>query len=474
MIACFFCSSLRKSATLVYISIMEQSGNLEVISPLNTKEKEAQETRIQNIGKQLEKLQVSDTITDFEEVLAAGRDVNKLSSLYDAATSRTKAILGGVLFATAFLGGSSSITETPATKIESDQTFEFLQGMKKDLVNMTGLDILKISNDAGRFVTYTKPTETTALTIVHIGQTHKTTSENNFMFKDEIVQSQKEVAQILSAITMPSVKVFTEGYTETSMSFVEEDKSIVKKLTAPTSFEDLKREYTNIWENHLFVDKALLNKVMGDKLISLGFTETSPLGFTKGDQLLVLYPTGLLPEDKAYTEKNENQSIMAGATQLLNFKDAITLVPAETREGNAKAGILRSQLKAKGEQFGVFLNSYAKQSTTMQASSQKPPMDISFYNSESIRSMSTSPECKKNNECTRLAKEIIEQDLPAIERAVMDDREDIAVELMAKAAKEGQKVFPLVYGSAHDFNRAVDKWNMSHPEMRFNLVSIKK
>ena len=69
----------------------------------------------------------------------------------------------------------------------------------------------------------------------------------------------------------------------------------------------------------------------------------------------------------------------------------------------------------------------------------------------------------------------IRKNLLEIEKRTYDEREKVAVEQIASYAGivATQEHFPLVYGSNHDFSRAVTEWNEAHPELQFNLVSVK-
>lgn len=106
--------------------------------------------------------------------------------------------------------------------------------------------------------------------------------------------------------------------------------------------------------------------------------------------------------------------------------------------------------------------------TTMVFDMVFTPPNYNFIYALSERSF-----CKEDTECNRITKEIIEQNIPKARKILHDDREDDAVELIADQVKTGQKVFPLVYGSGHNFTRAVKKWNESHPDKSFNLITVK-
>ncbi len=430
---------------------------------------EAQKTRVETIERQLGEARLDETIVSLENGVVA-KDISALAAIYDSATANAKAILGAIVFAVASHG---ALTQTVQTVENPDSSFEAHQMLKEAMQKVSGVDVLSEASKVKRSATLMKADKETQLTIIHVGQVHKTLPEVNFRLRQQIIQSQKEVAQFLAATTTPATKVFAEGYTEKSMELVAEDKSALRSLENFSSFEELKLEYEKIWKKHPDIDVALLNKVTGDKLSKMGFVEVSPLTYTKGVDMLVLYPTGLFPAEKGYMEMNDNASIVTGATQILNIQGSIKVEPAETSEGNAKSKVLGERLKVKGKELGVLFKSFNASNTHYRYLAQESLPNIGSYSAKTIQEISQLDPCKKSVKCQEIAAQIIYEDIPAIKRAVLNDREDIAVALIAKAAQGEQKVFPLVYGSAHDFTAAVMRWNQKHPEMQFNLITVK-
>lgn len=119
-----------------------------------------------------------------------------------------------------------------------------------------------------------------------------------------------------------------------------------------------------------------------------------------------------------------------------------------------------------------FFEPFAEEDSRYRELSAELPL-ISEYSAHEIEEAVIEDPCWSSEECKNIVDEITEEIIPAIQKAVMDDREDIAVAIAEFAETSDQQSFPLVYGTAHDFTRAVLKWNEEHPYQQFNLVTVK-
>ncbi len=437
--------------------------------------------RLAEIEDSLESLKVDERVDLLEQVVEPSE--SKLSSFFDKASGNAKSILGAVLFAVASHGAVADVGDRK--EIPGIGTFEHSQMAKKNMQAVVGFDLVGEAMKLGKTATLITPEKDkpTDLTIMHLGQTHKTEPKTNDEYRDRIVKSQAGIAELLKVATTSSTKVFAEGYIAEEREFTQQRRILKKFLDSmPTADAAIKT-----YNNFLTLPKTKymipeLNKAMGDKLVSLGFKEDTPLSYSNGNETIVLLPSGLLPEDKAYTMPNDQQALMRGAVEMLDQSIALQMEPAETKETNSRAFAYIPGLQEKAGRLGNLLKILvpAPPIGTTQArivnDAVKSLPEMTYWSSHTVIRASQIDECKKNVECSSLVKEIVDIDLPQAAKAIYDDREDAAVELIAKSALANhgqQKVFPLVYGSAHDFTRAIVKWNATHPTMQFNLVAVK-
>jgi len=401
-----------------------------------------------------------------EEALTSSPET--LYKLYDTVDKKYKAFLGALVFAVASQVGIISYQEKLFQKTPQSHSDLIPEGERPKHIDTA--KFIKDAKDVGRTAVFYFPEKTTSRTIVHLGQTHATSEDTNYELRDVIHKSQTEIAQILKKMTTATTGVFIEGYISKDKELTNFIKETSARIEAATRIEEINKIYTKAWhETETKTEVAILNDVVGDRLTALGFKETSPLYYTKGQQHLTLYQTGFFPEEDAYTVNNYNESSIAGRAEILSARGYFDAEPAETSEGNSKDTRLREILKEKGEKLGKLLTSFTGKNTSLSAELQS----ISEYSADSIKVMARSSECKESDECQKLTQELV-ADTHSIKKAIFDDREDIAIELIAKYAKSStQNQFPLVYGSAHNFTRAVTNWNKNNPEYQFNLVTIK-
>lgn len=399
----------------------------------------------------------------------------KLSGLYDKVEKKYKALLGAVVFAVSL---QATVTATQEEKEAPVSSVAFEQSAEKNAIKETvGFDVEQEAEKVGRKVKFYSPNGQTKFTIIHVGQIHSTYADANYAGRNEIAKSQTEVGSFLARNISAQSDVFVEGYTDDTDEYTRGMREEASHINNAKNFEAIGKAYREACSR--YYDKqstAILNKITGDKLITAGFREVSPLVYSDGEQNFYLIESGYSPVDKDYTVSNETGTALAGAANILSIKGQINIKPAETIEGNSKGFELQARLREKGKLLEKFFVSTDSRDSEYNSTIHKSFYSISesSADAEYIRFSATSEFCKKSVECQKITKEIIEVDIPAIEKAVMEDREDIAVELIAKQTKTStQNVFPLVYGSAHDFTRAILKWNKAHPDEQFNLVTVK-
>ena len=436
----------------------------------------AREEAISRISRVLEECEKNNEgIHILEEALNASSKA--LSTLYDRVAKKYKTIIGALLFATiAQTSEARQLSED--LKIEIIQIEESINTTGNEVVEKnTGINFIKEAEKIGRNATFYISENESAPTIGLIGQTHALSQEVNYKYYDDIVKSQTEIGSFLVNTTTSEMTVFIEGYApedEASLKAVKEDSA---RIATTQNFVEFEKEYRKIYfsdNNGYKTNRAILNKVAGDKLISLGFKETAPMVYHDGHNTFALYTTGFFLEGQSYTVSNEVESSMAGAPRILYAEGQINIQPAETIESSSKSFVLRDKLREKGVVLGKLFASFDSNNTYYQYLQKENLPNIADYSTESLKRLAEDESCKKSVECQKIISEIIHEDIPAIKKAVMDDREDIAIELIAKYAKTSdQTYFPLVYGNLHDFIRAIKKWNAEHPEQQFNLVTIK-
>lgn len=430
------------------------------------KDKNKQEV-VENFSLVLEVLSKNnEEIHVVEEAIIA--PVGKLSELYDKVEKKYKAMLAVLVFATSFQVGIANAQEereVPLHEGSFEQTTEKREAIKK----IVGFDVVKEAEKVGRHASVYLPKEPTKFTIIHLGQTHNTTQEANYMLRSRIAKSQSEIASFLTQTTTPDTHVFVEGDTGKYSNDIVCLQQIVSYFDKHT-LKEIEAVYHSSFGALGSLDSVVvLNKIIVDKLTALGLKEVSPLIYSDGTNNFTLKPTPLFPPEKQNDVSAQDESNLAYSAKVLAVRGRIHIEPAETIEGNKGFQRLSAGLKEKGralEKFIVSPNSMYLVKSNLS--------NLSEYSAQYINTVAQSESCKESIECQKITKEIVEADIPAIKRAVFEDREDIAVELIAKQAKTSyQNVFPLVYGKGHDFTRAVMEWNKAHPEEQFNLVTVK-
>jgi|GEM_PF-2751903 len=436
----------------------------------------AREEAISSISRVLEECEKNNEDTHIlEEAIIASPKA--LSALYDRVAKKYKTIIGALLFATiAHTSEAQHLSEDLKTQII--QLEESINAIGNEVTEKrTGINFIKEAEKIGRNVIFYMSGNATARTIVFIGQIHALSQEANSKYHVNIVKNQTKIGSFLVNITTSKMTVFIEGNVpedEASLKAVKEDSA---RIATTQNFVEFEKEYRKIYfsdNNGYKTNRAVLNKVAGDKLISLGFKETAPMVYHDGHNTFALYTTGFFPEGQSYRVSNEVESSMAGAARILYAEGQINIQPAETIESSSKSFVLRDKLREKGVVLGKLFASFDSSNTYYQYLERENLPNIADYSTESLKQLAEDESCKKSVECQKIISEIIHEDIPAIKKAVMDDREDIAIELIAKYAETSdQTYFPLVYGNLHDFTRAVKEWNEEHPEQQFNLVTVK-
>lgn len=426
-------------------------------------ENEAEREKIKELSELLEAASKNnEEIHVTEEALAAPE---KVALLYDAAPSKYKAFLGALVFA--FASEAVAAPPVPETREEGASGQVTLEKKRAEAV---ASDFIKKAQELGLSVETYAPLKAAARTIVHFGQTHDTVPEINYKYREEIAKSQASIASMLG--TAPrGMHVFVEGYSGESAEKTIELRETAELIKAAVTPEAIMETYLTARKG-LFTDDrsaGVLNKITGDKLVSLGFKEISPSTYAKGSDVMTLYQTGFFPREKRYSVPNEAESSLAGAANILDAHGGAYIYPAETSDANYEPFKLRNMLTAKGAKLGeIFLSL-----SSARPVEERSLPNLSDYSSITIEFAAKSDECRKNAECRQLAKEIMGKDIPALVKATFGDREDVAVKLIAgHASTTEQAVFPLVYGAAHDFTYAVMKWNLENPTKQFNLVTI--
>lgn len=459
---------------------MEQSQ--KAVQETRPKGMEDTNERIRIIKDQLAQIPQDETFTILEAALNA-KTTSQIGELYDRTTSRLRGVLGMIVFATAFAGTSAFIKDPKEEMHESEQTFEYVQKMKKDLMDITGVDILQIAQEIGRSVVYMKADSPTAKTIIHVGQSHNILQkEKVYKVKDEITMSQSQIANFLSNPAFKGSVVFSEGLVEESGSFVSA-LSDLKPYLATLSLEQAKSWYiTSVNSYRSPQEIATANSVMLEKLKEGGYSEVSPMVFEKDGDIFILTATGYLPDDKSYTVNAVTDILIEGAGTMLNATGVIKLVPAETSSASIASAPILKEIEKKVSIINTFFQGNKAESLKFRLEGKSKIIETIMQDPYSLLSLSAygiskitqDKGCKNSPECKQAVSAITDTLIPEFRKAVDETRENTAVELIAKYAKEhpGTKVFPLIYGTAHDFTDVVIKWNATHLE-QFNLVTVK-
>ncbi|MDB5260036.1 MAG: hypothetical protein JWN37_267 [Candidatus Nomurabacteria bacterium] len=436
------------------------------VSKINTPDSSVNEKAIEEY---LISLNADERRLALELVIEAKGDISKIGAIYDKASVYIKSILGAVVFATAMQG---DVPKTEHLQAHGLELADDVEALRKEIKSITDFDFIEMANSNSRVATLMKAETPSQLTIVHLGQSHKTDIETNDANSYEIIQSQKQISRILSSFAVPATRVFVEGYYEETMKAVEDVVSISNKFEALDSFTDIAYEYYYFIQSYQTTESiAVINKIVSDKLNKIGFKEILPLQLSNGKDKLSLVAPANLPTKSSFSTDSESHALLNGSSVLLNTKGVIQMMPAETERGSINPFMMTDVLKEKGKKLGEILLTINPKVYKYTADNILP--EISAFSSYEITQLTQGDNCQKNVKCQMLAKEILENDIPKISTAIYEDRENVAIEQIAKYAKSGQKVIPLVFGQGHDFTGAVVKWNKSHPDKQFNLITIK-
>jgi hypothetical protein len=429
--------------------------------------KTPEEIRAEGIARVLEACSENNKdIHVLEEALTVPR--SKLSLLYDQATKKSRAYLGALVFAFAFQAHASQDQETTSTHASTESTSFSQEQLASQSID--GIKtLIEAARTADREVTISVVADKPAFTLVHIGQTHPTTAEQTYKSRNEIIESNKQIGSFLSKASPIGACVFLEGYTSEQEASFWSLEEITNDIQNANDIDELERLYKVGSKNTVYVaEQAVLNKITGDTLSSLGFKEISPLVYSNGSRSITFETTFAFPEETDYTVPNAVESGMAGVARVLDVKGYIDIVPAETSQGQERMIKLQAELQEKGAVLGKYFEPFSENDSNYKELSASLPR-ISEFSAELIEHAATLAPCQKSVECKKLATEIIDILIPALENAVTVEREDIAIELAGKSKKDSFVIF----GSDHDFTRAVLKWNKEHPNQQMNLVTVK-
>jgi hypothetical protein len=457
---------------------------------------EEKSLRILGIENTLQEIQPDLEIVTAETLIS--RNEVKLSQIYTALSGRLRGIAGVALFALASQHAFSQETDTHTrdTDIQQTQAIEtsydkFLE-QKKLAESLVGYNIYNEAKKVGRSIELSVvPEKPEVVTIVFLGQTHNTDEEQNWRSKNKISKSQKEIAKYLTATTTSDTKVFVENMFSQHAAF-----DVYRKMGSDLTKASTAEEVLSIYKLYFEVDLATKNRLAGEKLESFGFVEVSPLMYKKGNIEYLLPQTGMFPADKARLVSNDIESTIGSSVLPLHAQGTIQLEPAEigfdfgARKRQAKimshiesqVTRLSSLLSPFAVDFSKSLNNTSYAVTYKNAISEISKNTFTMFGFDDgtpqfFKLLAEKSFCKENKECVEITKDLVEQQIPALKENIFKEREDEAVELIAKKAiGSKQVVVPLVYGSAHDFTRAVKKWNENHPgvnDVRFNLITIK-
>jgi hypothetical protein len=436
------------------------------------KQRTPEEIRTEGIARILETCSNNNKeIHEIEEALTVPR--SKLSLIYDRATKKSRAYLGALVFAFAFQAHANQDQEPTSPSTPTGSTSYSQEQLASQSID--GIEtLIEAARSADREVTISVLADRPSGTLVHHGQIHDTTEDINYELRGKIALSQERVAKILAKTTTRNTAVFVEGLTSEDSARLDTMQQVAELISISQNLADLEKAYhtaQDIAEGYR--DQAIINKITGDVLVRLGFTEVSPLTYSNKTEDFVLVESGAIPQSVSYTVSNEVESAMGGAAELMDAKGYLNALPAETIEGMHRSAELRKELERKGEMLSEFFAPFAEDDAYYKDLSTSLSR-ISEESADELENAAVEDPCWSSEECREIVDEITEELIPAIKNETLDGREDTTMELVGEFAKTSdQQTFPLVYGAAHDFTRAVLKWNEEHPDQQFNLVTVK-
>ncbi len=439
--------------------------------------------RVQAMEGLLQTIKPDEHIAVAESITSTSLD--SLSRLYDTTTGTLKTVLAASVFALASNGACAQGQEM--IQVDQGMSYEQFKSERQRVNALLGYDVYAEAQKVGRRVTSYIPEKPGTHTIVFIGQVHESENkENNWRLRKSKARSQQEVAQFLQATTTPGAKVFIENFFSSDKEAFDNYRLMATFLSKASSGEQV----FDTLARYPALNQGVKNKLAGERLQELGFEETSPFTYQKGTKTFRLPAAGYFPGDKNYKVSSDIESAMTDAALQLQAKARIDLEPAEIGyEGGARKHLaeivqrmterakdLANSLSPLAVDFsqGVDRNSFAvnyKIGIQKSISSQENPADFAATTSEILQKLARTDFCKKDAKCIHLVKQIVDEDIPLLHKVIHDEREDEAVEIIAKhAMSTDQKVFPLVYGSAHSFIQAVKRYEGA---IRFNIVTVK-
>lgn len=326
-----------------------------------------------------------------------------------------------------------TIAKENAAYIEKELGFDFAERATKNGFTFS----LDVKNPEGKYV-------------VHIGQTHAhyDREKKEITWSQNQIASQKNIEKLLLSFNQSSpATVFTEGVAceEKDSSDMESAKALNQLLSTVEKTEithekaerllNVLKTATHALAVYRETKTTLQPYLVASAIIKL--TENiklkAPQEFIKGNAKLaaieaqiqtIRQTSGLTPEDMPYT---------AGAVQKLYAEGKIILRGSEKLSTNLEGATALEAYKNAGLSL--------KQART--------ELEIQ----EAV---------KKIRETKKL-----------FEKHSKEDREAVALEIIQKGvAASKEKIIPLVYGAAHDFQDQVEIRNNEHPEHRLGLITL--
>jgi hypothetical protein len=400
--------------------------------------------------------------------------MGKMSSLFKKVSQEGRAVLAACMFA---LSSQGAFAEAPRNVENpgSELTTEQVEARREELRALVGYDIVAKTLEIGRrIISIHKPEKPTDRTIVFLGQTHNVNDkEADWENRKQVARSQKEIAKFVLGTTTPETKVFVENFFIENNSIREAEKTMWSEITKVDSLNGL----FEVMQKYPNVETSLKNNLVAEKLKQLGFIETGPLVYEKGEEKVRLATTGIFPPAHNYTEPADIELNIMNSVLPLSTRGLVNFQPAERLDGARK--LLSDTTSNIVTNFSRIADILPFTYNTRIRHAVKTG-DFGNLNADGVPELvdqvAKDPVCS-TGECRNLMQEMTGKHIPNLGRAVFEHRENESIQILAQGIQgSDQKVIPLIYGSAHDFVRAVQEWNAAHQgegEVRFNLVTVK-
>jgi len=345
--------------------------------------------------------------------------------------------------------GTLDLVKDKVALKQQEPVKELTEQDRLKIIEQTGFDIYSMADRANFKVEIQVPNVNNEY-IIHIGQKHHTEGVEKKADKVRgVIRIQKDIEKVLSDFANQGENsIFNEGYTiETSREYPDDCykslKSLLKKIRPSRDcFERLSEGYESDVKYYP-KDSSIL-----DSLITKSKYLFRQRAFSLKEEL-VLSGDFDIETEKAFnnciqTLQAENDLVefgddsiyLYGAVEKLELDEFIKKLPAETREGNKNAFKYDDEMERVSQ-------SYLK-------------ADFSVLSLEEIK--------KVEEEYFKVKKDA--------DTAILDDREDIAIELIRSHNDIQNNIHIVVYGSAHDFTNNILKYNSNNPESPFGLIKL--